>query len=395
MSGLARLAPTSSRLFAHATAGQFIFGLVLALPGTLFGTPAWTAEVGCDVAAQANLLVVFFTGQFTCTAAAGIAVDHFGAQRVLIAGTGLLALGFLALAAASSPGAASVGFALLAAGGSMINAASNTLVSVTFGARRGAMLSLLGVFCAIGACLAPFAIGVTGVAGRLTALGALAGVLTVAPLAIDRAVWTSRGVTLRAMLALGRDHHLGGLILWLGVEFGVEAILAGWSAAYALATLPGVNASLVVVLYWAGLCAGRVSTPLALRRRSKLVTLGVAAGLTALAVACIASASTWNALAVSVFAAGFSVGPLAPTIIAVAGDRYPQQSGLVIGVLISVAQLGAVLLPWIAGRVAIYQGFRAAMLVPVAAAIALALSAGALRVRRALQIVEPTRSEPA
>ncbi|HJY34495.1 MAG TPA: MFS transporter, partial [Vicinamibacterales bacterium] len=171
MSGLARLAPTSSRLFAHATAGQFIFGLVLALPGTLFGTPAWTAEVGCDVAAQANLLVVFFTGQFTCTAAAGIAVDHFGAQRVLIAGTGLLALGFLALAAASSPGAASVGFALLAAGGSMINAASNTLVSVTFGARRGAMLSLLGVFCAIGACLAPFAIGVTGVAGRLTALG--------------------------------------------------------------------------------------------------------------------------------------------------------------------------------------------------------------------------------
>jgi hypothetical protein len=62
MSGLARLAPTSSRLFAHATAGMFIFGLVLALPGTLFGTPAWTAEVGCDVAAQANLLVVFFTG---------------------------------------------------------------------------------------------------------------------------------------------------------------------------------------------------------------------------------------------------------------------------------------------------------------------------------------------
>ena len=395
MSGLARLAPTSSRLFAHATAGQFIFGLVLALPGTLFGTPAWTAEVGCDVAAQANLLVVFFAGQLTCTAAAGIAVDHVGAQRVLTAGTGLLAVGFLALAGASSPGAAAVGFALLAAGGSMINAASNTLVSVTFGERRGAMLSLLGVFCAIGACLAPFAIGVTGVAGRLAALSALAAVLAVAPLAIDRAAWTSRGLTLRAMLALGRDHHLGGLILWLGVEFGVEAILAGWSAAYALATLPGVNASLVVVLYWSGLCAGRVSAPLALRRRSKLVTLGVAAGLAALAVAGIATASTWSALAVSVFAAGFAVGPLAPTIIAVAGDRYPQQSGLVIGVLISVAQLGAVLLPWIAGRVAISQGFRAAMLVPFAAAIALALSAGALRVRRALRTVEPTRSEPA
>lgn len=395
MSGLARLAPTSSRLFAHATAGQFIFGLVLALPGTLFGTPAWTTSVGCDVAAQANLLVVFFTGQLTCTAAAGIAVDHFGAQRVLTAGTALLSLGFLALAAAAGPGAAAVGFALLAAGGSTINAASNTLVSVTFGERRGGMLSLLGVFCAIGACLAPFAVGVTGVAGRLTALGALAVVVTVAPLIMDRAAWTSRGVTLRAMLVLGRDHRLGGLILWLGVEFGVEAILAGWSAAYALATLPGVNAALVVVLYWAGICAGRVSAPLALRRSSKLVTVGVAAGLAALAVAGMASASTWSALAVSVFAAGFALGPLAPTIVAVAGDRYPQQSGLAIGALLSVAQLGAVLLPWIAGRVAISQGFRAAMLVPLAAAIALALSAGALRVGRALRTVEPTRLEPA
>jgi hypothetical protein len=45
--------------------------------------------------------------------------------------------------------------------------------------------------------------------GRLTALGALGVVLTVAPLAIDRAPG-SRGVTLRAMLALGRDHRLGG-----------------------------------------------------------------------------------------------------------------------------------------------------------------------------------------
>ena len=395
MSGLGRLTPTSSRLFAHATAGQFIFGLVLALPGTLFGTPAWTTSVGCDVAAQANLLVVFFTGQLTCTAAAGIAVDHFGAQRVLTAGTGLLALGFLALAAAAGPGAAAMGFALLAAGGSTINAASNTLVSVTFGERRGAMLSLLGVFCAIGACLAPFAVGVTGITSRLTALGALAVVVTVAPLAMDRAAWTSRGVTLRAMLALGRDHRLAGLILWLGVEFGVEAILAGWSAAYALATLPGVNAAFVVVLYWAGLCAGRVSAPWALRRSSKLVTVGVAAGLAAFAVAGMVSASTWSALAVSVFAAGFALGPLAPTIVAVAGDRYPQQSGLAIGALLSVAQIGAVLLPWIAGRVAISQGFRAAMLVPLAAAIALSLSAGALRVGRALRTVEPTRSEPA
>jgi hypothetical protein len=39
-------------------AGQFMIGIVLALPGTLFGLPGGTGAIGCDVPAQANLLVV-------------------------------------------------------------------------------------------------------------------------------------------------------------------------------------------------------------------------------------------------------------------------------------------------------------------------------------------------
>ncbi len=39
-----RLAVTPFRLFLLAVAGQFLFGIVLALPGTLFGLPAWTAR---------------------------------------------------------------------------------------------------------------------------------------------------------------------------------------------------------------------------------------------------------------------------------------------------------------------------------------------------------------
>ena len=63
-----RLAVTPFRLFLLAVAGQFLFGIVLALPGTLFGLPAWTLALGFDVAAQARLLVVFFAGQFVFTA---------------------------------------------------------------------------------------------------------------------------------------------------------------------------------------------------------------------------------------------------------------------------------------------------------------------------------------
>ena len=255
------------------------------------------------------------------------------------------------------------------------------------------MLSLLGVFCANRGVPRPFAIGVTGVAGRLTALGALGVVLTV------RRRWRSAARPGRhAASPCARCWPSAAIIAWRADPVARRRVRRRGDPAPAgaprtlLATLPGVNAALVVVLYWAGLCAGRVCAPLALRRSSKLVTLGVAAGLAALAVAGIASASTWSALAVSVFAAGFAVGrwrrrsSLSPAIAIPAG-------GLVIGVLISVAQLGAVLLPWIAGRVAISSGFRArAMLIPLARPSRSRCRPARYASGARSQTVEPTRS---
>ena len=106
-----RLAASPALLFLHAVAGLFIFGLVLALPGTLFGMPSWTSAVHCDVAAQSNLLAVFFLGQLFCTALAGNLVDQFGPDRLIVGGTVVLAIGFLALAEAVGQGGAALGFA--------------------------------------------------------------------------------------------------------------------------------------------------------------------------------------------------------------------------------------------------------------------------------------------
>ena len=211
MSGLARLAPTSSRLFAHATAGMFIFGLVLALPGTLFGMPAWTASVGCDVAAQANLLVVFFAGQLTCTAAAGIAVDHFGAQRVLTAGTGLLALGFLALA--GSNGARRRGRGVCAARRRRLDDQRRQQHARLRDVRRTPWRDAVAARRLLRHRGVPRSIRHRrhGRRERLTALGALGVVLTVAPLAIDR-----RGLDVDAASPCARCWPLPAIITLAG-----------------------------------------------------------------------------------------------------------------------------------------------------------------------------------
>jgi MFS family permease len=222
-----RLAVTPFRLFLLAVAGQLLFGIVLALPGTLFGLPAWTGGLGFDVAAQARLVVVFFAGQFVFTAMAGSLVDRVGCQRVLSLGSLLMAIAFGRLAGAAVASDATVPAILLAAGGASINAASSTLVSVTYSD------------------------------------------------------------------------------------------------------------------------AG--------------------------------------------FVAGVAVGPLAPTIVSVAGDRYPRQMGAAIGLLLSIAQIGGMLLPWLTGRATIAYGYRAGLVVPALAAFGVAAGtvlAWQTRARRVVVVAE-------
>jgi fucose permease len=370
-------AATPLRLFSLAVTGQFLFGIVLALPGTLFGLPRWTSALGFDVSRQAQLLVVFFTGQFLFTAVAGTLVDRFGCQRVLALGAGLIAAAFLWLAGATSATGAMPPALILAMGGASINAASNTLVSASYGTRRGSMLSLMATFGAFGALLAPVLFlgssDPSTVGVRLGGLALFAAAVAMLPLLVSDTPRGPGGATLAASLALLRERPLVGLIALLGLEFGDEAILAGWTAAYAIAVFPGVTGGIFVGCYWGGLCLGRIAAPALLSRMPKLMLVLAASLATGAAIATMALAPTPVVLGLAVLVAGFAVGPMAPTLVSVAGDRYPRRMGAAIGLLLSVAQLGGMLLPWLTGRATIAFGYRAGLAVPALAALGVAI----------------------
>ena len=67
---------------------------------------------------------------------------------------------------------------VMSAGGSAVNAAANVLVSTVYGARRGQMLNVLGIFTALGALMLPFVLAGTAsmdaLRTRLLALAAAA-----------------------------------------------------------------------------------------------------------------------------------------------------------------------------------------------------------------------------
>ena len=363
---------------ASAIAGQFLFGIVLALLGTMFGLPAFTAALELDVERQSWLLLTLFAGQLACTALAGRIVDRFGCLRVLAAGGLLIGVALALFAWAASVREALVATAFMAAGGSSVNAAANVLVSVVYGVRRAPMLNVLGLFGALGAFVVPFvfvgANTASAVRGRLVALAVL-GLASAGWHLLQRepprdgSSHQARAST-RTLL---RDRWVLALTVLLILDFGSEAVAAGWIATYTLGVLPGVPATAMVGVYWGALMAGRLVSPLLLGRFDKLPFLAGASALVVVGFLAIAAAPTGPALTMAVALTGLALAPIAPTVIAVGGDRYQRNTGAVFGLMLALGQLGGVVMPYAVGVVARYATFRHAMLVPAAVAVAMTL----------------------
>ena len=368
------LSASRTRLMASAVAGQWIFGIILALLGQLFGIPAATARAGLDLDAQARLLLTLFTGQLLFTAVAGRVVDRLGSTRVLAAGSLVMAAAVFLLASGAGFRPAMIATLLMSLGGAAVNAASNTLVSTLYGDRRGQMLNVLGVFGAAGSVSVPLVFsGVTTYAQvytRLLLLGGacgLAGVLHLLQPRPTRAgvIAAPRGTTRAAL----KDPWVVALMLLLIIDFGNEAVMAGWIAPYTLSEVPHASATLMVGLYWGALATGRLLTPFVLVRISKLVLLGIASSAATAGFAAISTARTPFTLGLAVLLTGLAIAPIAPTTLSVAGDRYPRNTGAVFGLLLSLGQLGGMIFPWSVARVAVTAGFRSGILVSCAGGV--------------------------
>src|SRR5512140_1424716 len=165
------------RLFAAAAMTVFVFGMLIAMLGTLFGLPAMRARLAIDLAQQGDLFSILFTGLLVAAAIVGPMLDRFGSKPVMVSASAMVTAALAAFALARGFGAAAAAALLLGVGGGWLNTASNALVSDIYPDDRGRMLNLLGTFFGLGALFVPLVV--------LLGLGALS-----AALGFD--VWSSR-----------------------------------------------------------------------------------------------------------------------------------------------------------------------------------------------------------
>lgn len=351
---------------------MFMFGLVLALLGTLFGLPEMRERLQLDLGQQGDLFLLLYLGILPANLASGPTIDRFGHRPVLLASSLLVLIALLIFGTATSFAPAATAAILLGAGAGGLNTATTALVSDLYKAERASMLSFLGIFFGIGALLIPL------LAASLEAY------FTVVELLFIAAGLAAACLLAYSVLSFPPARHRGsisifealrvtrnpGVLLFAFVllcQSGVEGAVSGWTSSYLNSRgVHPTTSTWVLSGYWAGIMAGRGLAGMLLRIFSNGQVLVVSAFCSLAGLTVLLAATSVPVLAACAAFLGLVFASIFPAVLGMAGDRYKQSIGSVFALMFSVAVFGGMSFPWAVGHVGEAFGLRAGLLVPIA-----------------------------
>jgi len=347
-----------------------VFGIVLAILGTGFGLPEMRTRLEIDLSQQGHLFLLLYLGIFISSLVVGPFIDYVGYKANLFVSSALVSAAMIWFALAHSFASAAMAAVLLGVGGGGLNTCTNALVSDVYGDDRGPMLNLLGIFFGIGAiCVPLFAAGIEG-HFRIPQLFIFSAVLAGAcafgyALLSLPAARTGQAFSLREVVGVTKYEGMLLLALILFLESGNEACIGGWTSTFVNTIgYSARTATLVLASYWAALMVSRMVAARVLQGMGKLYLVLVIALISLLGCAVLLATRSLVTIFAGIALIGLSYGPIFPTTLAIAGDRYPERAGTVFGLLFSIALMGGMLFPWTVGQVSQGLSVRAGMIIP-------------------------------
>ena len=360
------------RLFWSACGGIFVFGIVLAVLGALFGLPEMRGRLGIDLAQQGDIFLMLFFGVFVATLITGPVFDSFGSKAVLASSAAIVTAALVGLSVARSfPGAAAAAFAL-GIGGGGLNTATNALIADLYTEERGSMLNYLGMFFGFGALFIPLLAAVITnlltisqllmVAASLAFACALAYVLLPFPPPRDTV-----GFSIFASIAAARRHP--GVMLFAALLFfqsGNESAIGGWTSTYVGSVgASAQTATWILAGYWAALMVGRLISARFVDSIGKERLVLISGIGSAIGAAILWMSQSLGMLALGAVIIGLSFAAIYPTTLALAADRYERNAGTIFGLLFAVGLVGGMIFPWALGHISQRTGVRSGMVLPL------------------------------
>lgn len=369
--------------------GMLAFGIVLTTLGAIL--PSLITRFGMSKTDAGTLFVMMSFGILVGSLVFGPIVDRRGYKGMLLSGVALIVIGLGGIAFAPSVGWLRIMVVLVGVGGGIINGGTNALVADVSVGGRSAGLSLLGVFFGVGAVGVPFALSL--LLGTFSYSAIIAGValLVVVPFVVMAATRfpapkQAQGFPLTDAGQLLRDPVLLLMGMMLFLESGMEIAVGGWTATYFHETLglADQRALIFLSLYWLGMMLARLALGWLLRSAPAARVMFGCLAIALVGALLLVGTRSIAAAGAGVFLIGCGFAATYPVVLGFVGDRYAQLSGTAFSVVIVMALVGGMILPYATGALGAVYGLRGSFLIIPAALVLLAVLLGVVTRRLVL-----------
>jgi MFS transporter, FHS family, glucose/mannose:H+ symporter len=381
------------RLLTIAALSMASFGIVMTSLGASLQTVI--ARYGIDKAQAGALLSLLSFWILAGSLVFGPVVDRRGYRTMLLLSFAAIVAGLETIAFAPSLVWLRAGVVVIGFAGGLVNGAANALVAEIGGERRGAALTFVGAFFGIGAVGVPLVLSSLSGTFSTSALVATIPAFIALPFALTALSSfpppkQPHGFPVADARRLLHDPVLLLMGLMLFLESGMEQTVGGWAAILFGEELnvSAERAPMYLALFWLGLMLTRLVLGFVLRsvEGARVLFASVAVAL----VSSLVLVSTHNvgAAAGAIFLLGAGFAAMFPVVFGFVGDRYATLSGTALSLVIAMALVGGMLMPYAGGVLGGAYGLRVTFLLVPISLVLLFLFLGIL-VRRLGRVATP------
>lgn len=350
-------------VFWAACIGILFFGMAITTLGSV--VPDLRERFQLDEIASGTLFSILPFGLLTGSLFFGPFCDRYGYRILLALACISMFLGFEGIAYSPSHLVLQISIFLFGLGGGAINGATSALVSDISEKDKGANLSLLGVFFAIGALGMPFILGVLkgmftyqtilSIIGIATFLVAIFYISIRFPPAKQAA-----GLPLNRSLFLLKDKTLLVIGFFLFFQSAFEGIINNWTTTYLtrVISIEPQKALYALSLSVVGMTAMRLLLGSAFRKTAPKYIWGISFFLLFCGLVFMSISTGFGGAATGLILVGAGLAAGFPIMLGVVGHLYKELSGTAFSLVFVIALTGNMIINYGMGVIAQNFGIR-------------------------------------
>jgi MFS transporter, FHS family, glucose/mannose:H+ symporter len=340
-------------VFIAAFLGMLLFGISLITLGSV--TPHLKTKFMLDGIAAGTLFSILPVGILTGSLLFGPVCDRYGYKLLLILACIGMFAGFEGIAYANTLGVLKICVFIFGFGGGIINGATNAVVADISDEKKGANLSLLGVFFGIGALGIPLILGllshkfqpfeIVAVVGWVTLVVALFYVFIQFPppkLPTNSATvkWSSLFKPLLLLIAF-----------FLFCQSSLEAIINNWATTYLItkSVMNESHALYALSLHIVGMILMRLLTGSVFRSVPQIKMMWACLILLPVGIFLMQMGSSKTLVIAGLILSGAGLAGGFPIMLGFVGERFTALSGTAFSFVFVIALIGNMLINYVMG----------------------------------------------